>query len=81
MAIMVTFFGPRNWLICREKVRGVRGPRPLGSGMGSSAFLQSGHKYCHNGDMALAYHRDGASRREVPAEGSAIGIVAPFVVP
>jgi hypothetical protein len=28
---------PRNWLICREKVRGVRGPRPLGSAMDSSA--------------------------------------------
>jgi hypothetical protein len=40
-------------------------------------------KYCHNGGMARAHHRSGASRagRGCRPEGSTIGIVAPVVDP
>jgi hypothetical protein len=41
------------------KSSGVRDPRPLGAGMGSSAFFRRCTKYCHDGGMAFASHYGG----------------------
>jgi hypothetical protein len=37
--IMAPFVAPTKVYVCREKARGIRGPRPLGAGMDASAFV------------------------------------------
>jgi hypothetical protein len=53
VAIMAHSGGPMKTGGLQGKVDGVRGPRPLGAGMDSSAF-HGENKYCHNGGMASA---------------------------
>src|SRR6266566_2768555 len=45
--------------------------------MDTPAF-HGGHKYCHNGGMASPTTTTGLAAERCRAEGSAIGIVAPF---
>jgi hypothetical protein len=75
MAIIGPSRDSRKSLFAGENPAGVR-DSPLW-GMDSSGF-HSGHKYCHNGDMAFAYRHDGARRGEAPGRGVRDRHLGPF---
>jgi hypothetical protein len=49
----------QKFAICRQMTAMDSDSRPLGAGMGVSAFFHGRDKYCHNGAMAFARHHGG----------------------